>query len=276
MRIRKLLMCRPTYFDIDYVINPWMDLANRVNKARANDQWGQLVATLQAEGVDLEYIDPQPGLADMTFSGDAGMTRGGKFLSSRFRHPQRQPESGHYEAWMRNAGYEVLQMPEGIHFEGLGDILYWDDSVLFGFGPRSDKRAIDHLRAHFPDLQVLGELHIQDPAFFHLALAACLIDQETILYYPEAFTDESRRHLEKCFPRAIRVSEEDAKNYFVCNNIPIDGKVLMDNCTPAVERQLEKAGFQAVKCDMSEFKKSGGSLRCLVLNLDCTALKEQP
>jgi N-dimethylarginine dimethylaminohydrolase len=268
MRIRRLLMCKPTYFDIDYVINPWMDLATRVDKMKAEDQWANLVATLEDLDVQISYIDPQPGLADMTFSGDAGMVRGQKFVVSNFRHPQRQPESHYYEAWMRNHGYETLRIPQGIHFEGLGDILHWGDSILFGYGPRSDKRAIDHIKALLPDLQVLGELHIKDPDFFHLALAACLIDHESILYYAEAFTDESRRFLNTRFPNAIPVSGLDAKDYFVCNNISINHNLLVDNCSTSVERQLEKAGFQVIKCDMSEFKKSGGSLRCLVLNLD--------
>lgn len=123
MRIRRLLMCKPTYFDIDYVINPWMDLANRVDKMKAEDQWANLVATLENLDVQISYIDPQPGLADMTFSGDAGMVRGQKFVVSNFRHPQRQPESHYYEAWMRNHGYETLRIPQGLHFEGLGDIL---------------------------------------------------------------------------------------------------------------------------------------------------------
>jgi N-dimethylarginine dimethylaminohydrolase len=261
-------MCKPTYFDIDYVINPWMDLANRVDKLKAEDQWACLVSILENLDVQISYIDPEPGLADMTFSGDAGLVRGRKFVVSNFRHPQRQPESLRYEAWMRKEGYEIFRIPQGIHFEGLGDILYWGDSILFGYGPRSDQRAVDHLKAMFPDLRVLGNLHIQDPAFFHLALAACLIDQETILYYPEAFMEVSRKFIETRYPNAIRVSSQDAKDYFICNNISIDHKLLMDNCSPSIERQLEKAGFQVVKCNMSEFKKSGGSLRCLVLNLD--------
>jgi len=39
MEISKVLMCAPTYFDIEYVINPWMDTNNRVNKERAWQQW---------------------------------------------------------------------------------------------------------------------------------------------------------------------------------------------------------------------------------------------
>lgn len=31
----KVLMCRPDYFDIEYEINPWMRVENKVNYARA-------------------------------------------------------------------------------------------------------------------------------------------------------------------------------------------------------------------------------------------------
>ena len=36
---KRILMCRPTFFDIDYEINPWMHCDNRVRHDLAQQQW---------------------------------------------------------------------------------------------------------------------------------------------------------------------------------------------------------------------------------------------
>ena len=43
-------------------------------------------------------------------------------------------------------------------------------------------------------------------------------------------------------------------HHFVCNNIVIGDRVLVDGCTPELARRLRGAGFEPVALDMSEFK----------------------
>ena len=267
MRIRRVLMCRPTYFDIEYSINPWMDTNNRVNKEKAAAQWEYVYQILKDADVEIVELEPVPGLPDMTFIGDAGMVHNGKFIPSNFRHVERQGEVEHYVRCLSGLGLSVHKIPEHIFFEGLGDIIYYGDDVIFGFGPRSSPESIDYVKRVYPELNVRGELQLQDESLYHAGLAIALIDKDTLLYYPEAFTEESRQFITQNFERAIPVSESDAKQYFVCNNIPLGKRLLMDNCSSDLEARLRDWGYEVVKTDMSEFKKSGGSVRCLILNL---------
>ncbi len=260
-------MCPPTYFDIEYSINPYMDVENKVDKKRARQQWDYAYEVLKSLQVEIEVIEPLPGLPDMTFAGDCGMVYGNRFIASNFRYVERIGEVAPYADWLAKHGFTIYTLPEGIFFEGLGDIIYFDNDILFGFGPRSSPEAIEHVKHILPELNIIGELHLQDLNFYHTALAISLIDKDTVLYYPEAFTLESRQFIERRFERAVAVSERDAKEYFVCNNIPIERDILVDDCTDELRMALEKWGYRAVKCDMSEFKKSGGSVRCLILNL---------
>ncbi|MGQ5291059.1 dimethylarginine dimethylaminohydrolase family protein [Pectobacterium actinidiae] len=266
--IHELLMCKPDFYDIEYVINDWMDPKNKVDKVVAQNQWNYVYDQLVTRGIKVKVIEPVKGLPDMTFAGDCGMIHNNKFLASNFRHPERQGETPYYIDFLKKEGFEVHRVEPGIHFEGLGDVIYWDDSIIFGFGPRSDKDAVKAIRETYPELKVLGELHIQDNTFFHVALAFSFISEDTIIYYPEAFTKESQDYIEKNFSRRIAVSEFDAKELFVCNNIPIGNDVLMHDCSPEVEQKINDFGFNVVKCNMSEYFKSGGSLRCLVLKLN--------
>jgi N-dimethylarginine dimethylaminohydrolase len=97
-------------------------------------------------------------------------------------------------------------------------------------------------------------------------MALSFIDADTILYYPPAFDADSVRKLERIVRHPIPVSAEDANEYFACNNLVIGDKVLLDNCTPDLRKALARLDYEACPCPMSEFKKSGGSLRCLVLS----------
>lgn len=46
-RLTKLLMCRPTYFNVKYEINPWMRPGDPVNVDKAIKQWETLKQTLE-------------------------------------------------------------------------------------------------------------------------------------------------------------------------------------------------------------------------------------
>ncbi len=260
------LMCPPDYFDIEYVINPWMDTANRVDQGLAREQWDNLVHTLRALGDEIEFIAPDPRCPDMTFSGDGGLVVDQNFVPSNFRVPERALEVSHYVEWFTERGYEIAQIDPDIHFEGLGDVVFSGRRAVFGFGVRSDRRSLDLLRGFVPDLDILCEMRIVDDRFFHLAMALAFLDDDTVLYYPPAFDAESVARLKAALPRVIAASDEDACGHFACNNLVIGNRVLIDGATPDLARALGAHGFEPVICPMSEFKKSGGSLRCLVLS----------
>lgn len=259
------VMCPPTYFDVAYSINPWMDTSVPVDKGLAHEQWWHLHDLLVSLGDTIHVVDAAPGLLDMTFSGDVGLVWKNTFVPSNYRHPERMGEVQHYLPWFEARGVDIRPMPEDVVFEGLGDVVFHEGRAFTGQGPRSDPRAVDHLREIIPELEVLARMDIVDDHYFHLAMALAFIDHDTVLYYPPAFTPESVDRLEKAVPYAIAVSEEDANHYFACNNLVIGNQVLIDGTTPELRAALGSHGYEVVECPMSEFKKSGGSLRCLVL-----------
>ncbi len=101
-------MCPPEHFGVLYEINPWMHRQVSVDLDRARDQWGELVATLVEAGAEVELLEPQPGLPDLVFTANAGTVNNGRYVASRFRHPNRQPEVDHDVAWFTAHGFEVV------------------------------------------------------------------------------------------------------------------------------------------------------------------------
>jgi ornithine--oxo-acid transaminase len=86
------LMCPPTLYDVNYVINPWMaGNVNRSSRERATDQWKSLHSAL-ATIADVTLVEPQPGSPDMVFTANAGLVRDGVVALSSFYHPERQAE----------------------------------------------------------------------------------------------------------------------------------------------------------------------------------------
>ena len=260
-------MCRPTYFGVEYSINPWMNIDNPVDKAKAHGQWDHLYETLVSLGVKVELIDPAPGLPDMTFAGDCGLIGGGKVLASNFRHPERVKESDYFNRWLEDRGYRIFRLPENLYFEGLGDASLFDDQILFAPSLRSSPQALTHIRRVFPELNVIGSLQLKDETFYHSTLAFALVAKDALVYYPEAFTDESVGFIESTFKKRLAIGERDAVENFACNNIPVGDKLLLYDCTAELERGLGDWGYEVIRCDMSEFLKSGASVRCLVTNL---------
>ena len=92
----RYLMCRPTYFDVNYVINPWMDTSIPVRTDLAVTQWTALRDTYRELGHTVDEIDPIPGLPDMVFAANGATVVDGLAYGAQFRFPQRAPEAPAY------------------------------------------------------------------------------------------------------------------------------------------------------------------------------------
>src|SRR5436305_332287 len=119
--MRKLLLCPPDHFGIEYEINPWMDRARQALPAQARAQWQGLRDTLQSLGCQVELITPQEKMPDMVFTANAGLAVGKRFVRSNFRFQERRGEEQHFEKWLADHNYEIVRLPDGLFFEGEGD-----------------------------------------------------------------------------------------------------------------------------------------------------------
>jgi N-dimethylarginine dimethylaminohydrolase len=262
------LMCPPAYFGVRYEINPWMDRRRPPRKGLAHRQWEILYSTLAEKlGISIELIDPVPGLPDFVFTANAGLCIGSTFIPSHFRHPQRSREEAHWQKWFEARGYDLVHLPSGLYFEGEGDVLQWGDLLVAGYRFRSDREAEFHV-AQLVEKELLA-LELVDPWFYHLDTCFAPIDRDTVLYYPAAFSPESRRAIRERFRRSIPVGDEEARR-LACNLVAVDRQIVMSaNCSVA-RAKLQRLGYEVHEVDVSEFLKAGGGAKCLVLFLAST------
>ena len=64
--MRRILMCPPTYFGIEYEINPWMRRENAIDWSRAQEQWRGLHRVFLDLGVRVELVEQRPDVPDTT------------------------------------------------------------------------------------------------------------------------------------------------------------------------------------------------------------------
>jgi N-dimethylarginine dimethylaminohydrolase len=105
-----------------------------------------------------------------------------------------------------------------------------------------------------------------DPRFYHLDTALAALSDDTVAYYPGAFSAASQRVLEQLFPGAVLADETDALAFGL--NLVSDGRhVLLPAEATGMAGRLSAAGFQPVPVELSELKKGGGSVKCCVAEL---------
>ncbi|MEV0685899.1 dimethylargininase [Nocardia sp. NPDC050378] len=260
---RRFVMCRPDHFEVTYAINPWMDPAAPVDRARALAQWEILRALLEQHGHSVETVPGEPGLPDMVFAANSAIVIGGRALSARFAHPERQPEGPAFHRWFAARELRELAVAAETN-EGEGDFTFAGERILAGVGFRCTAAAHAEVQRFF-GLPVLS-LELIDPRFYHLDTALMCLDETTVAYYPGAFSPQAREVLAVHYPDAILVTEADALS-FGLNGVSDGRHVFLDPGATGLIAALRERGFEPVPVDMSELRKGGGGVKCCVLEL---------
>jgi N-dimethylarginine dimethylaminohydrolase len=261
-------MCSPKLYDVNYVINPWMEgNVRRSSRERATTQWEQLYRTLKRVA-QVMLVEPQPGLPDMVFTANAGLVREGVVAMSRFFHPERQGEELHFRQWFVDSGFRISDASSTASFEGEGDALFEADGsrLWAGHGVRTMRSSHRHLRRLW-DVEVIS-LRLTDPRFYHLDTCFCPLWNRQLMYFPGAFDQASNAKIEMRYSREqrIAVTEQDALR-FACNAINVGRLILLNQISDELSLELEARGFQVIQVQLTEFLKAGGAAKCLALRL---------
>ncbi|MDJ0706780.1 MAG: TIGR00300 family protein [Leptolyngbyaceae cyanobacterium MO_188.B28] len=264
----RFLMCAPSHYDVDYVINPWMEgNIHKSSKDNAVEQW-QALYQIMSETAAVDLVKPQSGWPDMVFTANAGLVLGQTVVLSRFLHRERQGEEPFFKQWFEAQGFTVHELPKDLPFEGAGDALFDREGrwLWAGYGFRTELDAHPYI-AQWLDTEVLS-LRLMDERFYHLDTCFCPLANGYLLYYPAAFDAYSNRLIELRVPaeKRIAVNEADAVN-FACNAVNINHLVIMNQASDDLKQRLAGVGFEVIETPLTEFLKAGGAAKCLTLRL---------
>ena len=267
--MKRILVCDPEFFDIQYEINSWMSVHNKADKPKVREQWENMLSCLVKAGAKLEHISPDPDFPDMVFTANAGLVRGNKVVLSNNRHTERQGEKPIFKKWFLDHGYDVVELPDDVRFEGAGDAVCFNNILFMGHGFRTDKEA-HPLVAEALDVDYVS-CELVDPYFYHID--TCLFaTEDQFVYYSGAFSTESLFDmLKKVISNTMYTDNGVTLNpvtghqasQFVCNSVKLDHSII----TPTHNPDNIFPTSNIFHCDMSEFIKSGGAVKCLTLEL---------
>jgi N-dimethylarginine dimethylaminohydrolase len=265
---QKILMCAPDHYGVDYVINPWMEgNQGSADRILAWQQWAALRLALEKHA-EIALIPQQDGLPDQVFTANAGLVLGDTAVVSRFRAKERQGEEPLFRAWFEKNGFTVADWPRDITFEGAGDALLDRGKPIIwaGHGFRSDAAAPAFLEKIFGRRAIA--LKLVNPRFYHLDTCLCPLAGGTLMYFPGAFDEDSRKEIERIVPaeKRIAVDSDDAQK-FACNAVDLDGHVFLNDASESLQGRLRQSGFAPIITPLSEFMKAGGAAKCLTLKL---------
>jgi N-dimethylarginine dimethylaminohydrolase len=275
----KRLLIEPTTFEIlpmQNKQNPYINIKKSVHNQKAEDQHELLTKSL-IHAVVYRLPATLTPLPDIVFTANGGLSLPGKktVLLPNMKYSQRQSELPFLTEILRQEGVKTMNYPGKEPFEGQAELKWFDGGkkAVCGYGHRSTKqtfRELDDLfaRLYGSNKPTLLVLPLASANYYHLDVAMCEYDQTRCIVHKRALSPVSHRKLKE-FLGPENVTVIDTPDSF-CLNAVIDGnhmithKLTDGRLKPLFERLT---GRRVVEVPTTEFEKSGGSVRCMTLDL---------
>ena len=272
----KVLVVNPSGFDVKYAINPYMEgRIGDVDKKLATSEWEKLKEAYEDLGLYVHEVPGDARFPDMVFCANQSLpniTKDGtkQVVMSVMHTEQRKGEIPVIQKVYEDSSYHIIHLDESkfTDFEGMGDAIWHFKKRLIwgGYGFRSTIDVYEHISKTFSTPVIALEL--VDDKFYHLDTCLCVLNEETVLIYPKAFTEDGLAKIRTLVPNVIEANQHESEHLFVCNATCPDGKnvFIQKGCIKA-NAALEKAGFIVHEFDTKEYLKSGGSVFCMKMLL---------
>jgi dimethylargininase len=220
----------------------------------AREQHRVYCETIEDLGVRVLRIAPDDRYPDSCFVEDPLIIVGDHVICADSAAPARRGEAETLlDPLRREHRVDILDPPATM--DG-GDVFRAGRVLYVGLSTRTNPQAAEQLRAllaadgyEIRPLEVRGVLHLK---------SACTpVGDDTVLV--STANVDARVFADK---RLIVVPPDES---YAANCLAVKGRVLVVDGYPKTRETLEKAGYETIALEMSEFYKAGGSLTCLSL-----------
>ncbi|HEX8931951.1 MAG TPA: arginine deiminase-related protein [Patescibacteria group bacterium] len=259
----RVLLCPPTHYDIEYEINPWMDITHKVDQKKVRAEYETLKQTYQKLGLEILEIEQKKGLPDMVYAANFGFPENNFFIKANFKFAERKKEAELAKQYFTNLGFTIHELPENVNWEGQGDLLKIGGKYFAGYGKRSDQKAKRYLEEILTGEII--DLELIDPYYYHLDTCFLPLNKQTVAINPLSFTAEGLAKIAQNFTTVIKVSQED-NQLLACNAVVVNKSIVVGKgISQQLKTDFKNAGFVTEEVAMDEYRKGGGSVKCLTL-----------
>lgn len=242
------------------------------------DQLDGWAAQLESEGVEVLRPFNLDGV-EQIFARDVGMVIDHRLIRSRTIDER----SGEWEGVAPLLpSTQWLDLPKDVQLEG-GDVLVLDDVLFVGVTrnpswsglkvTRTNPSALDFLRDHFPDREVIGIELLKDDTdplqcALHLDCAYMPLGRGDALVCPDFFVHQDDVNLLKHrHSRVIEVTAKEASQ-LQTNLLHLNPDTLfIDPTFHRVAEALKDLGYHLKECPLDRVGRMGGLFRCTTLPL---------
>ena len=260
--------------------NPYVDIHSHHSKYKSMKQHENLVRAFTASpSIVCELPHPTTPLSDIVFCADAGLSlpRLGRplLLLPNMKYKHRQDELPYLKRCFKSIQLDTIEYPGNEPFEGQAELKWFHGGrkAVCGYGYRSTKKTFAELDQLFQKLYgdekpELLMIRLVSPMYYHLDIAMLEYDDKRCVVHRRAISPASLRKLEQFLGKDC-VDVIDTSDSF-CLNAVVDGAHLITHKLddPHVKSKLESiTGLTVKQVDVSEFEKSGGSIRCMTLDI---------
>jgi N-dimethylarginine dimethylaminohydrolase len=258
--------------------NPYIDIRHLVQNKEVEKEHRALTKQFTTP-VYVYRVDTQVKLPDLVFVANGGLSLPRLpepvVLLPHMKYSQRKRELPFLERMYKELGLRTIPFPASAHFEGQAELKWFHGGKLAvgGYGHRSTRKSFTLLdtlltriyTAYGVSPPKILALPLESDDYYHLDVAMLEVG-DTCIVHKRAFSEKSIARL-RDFLGTVHVL--DTTDSFCLNSI-VDGKNLITH--KITDAKAKKAlasitGLQIKEVDTREFEKSGGSVRCMTLDI---------
>jgi dimethylargininase len=213
------------------------------------------VETLKYCGLNVKILDYDDHFPDSTFIEDVAVCTKKCALITSPGAPSRRGEIKGIRPILSIFFNDLEEITVPGKLDG-GDVMMVDDHFFIGVSRRTNDNGADQLIYILKNYGYTGS-KISLERILHLKSGASYLENDNLLVTGELIGRQE-------FAGLNRLVVPDYESY-AANSVWINGKVIVPDGFPETRNQIEKAGYETIILDVSEFRKLDGGLSCLSL-----------
>lgn len=230
-----------------------------IDLSLAKKQWQSYVSTIQQAGIQVSILPQEDRLPDSAFIEDTAVVMDHQSLViTEPGHPQRRPET---EGVRRFLGSDMTIIPsvQGATIDG-GDVLRFGQKLFVGLSGRTSPKGVSFIRGVAKRFGI-EVIEVNVPSGLHLKSSLSLLDQSTIIIYPESEID--LEPFEKAGLKIIETREVTGANIVDLG----DKRIMVAASAKETRTMLDDMGYKIFPINISELSKADAALTCLSIRV---------
>ena len=221
----------------------------------ADEQHKKYTATLKDLGLSVRILQEDNSFPDSTFIEDVAVCSPGWAVITNPGAPTRSGETTGIREILKEYFTDISNIQSPGTLEG-GDVMKAGSHYYIGISKRTNNEGADQLIRILRRHGLKGE-KVELRTILHLKSGTSYLENDILLVTGEIAENKIFKHFNR-----IRVDDSEC---YAANSLWINGKVLIPEGFQRTREKIEKAGYETIALDVSEFRKVDGGLSCLSL-----------